>query len=424
MAERQVVHGYGGGATGALSTINALLKDDYVMDQVADLVNRTTYFLSRLTRRKATGGRMFRFSVQTGVSQGVGARAENNPLPDPGFGEYIEANGYLKWLYSQVYITGQAIKLANGTNSYKDITKQALKDARDGLSLDIARQVYGDGSGALGKVATSVTSGTVIPVTDPYGYTYATGVALPNDQRAKTFKRNMSIYIGGSNVACKITGVDNAAGTITVTPAVTVAAGNTIYRGDAVTTGQNSVGVEIAGLGAIVNNVGLEAGNKYLGIDRTNTPEWQGNVVRVNGNVGGNITEGAMQSTADLAAQTGTGAADLILTSYAVRAAYAALLQQQRRFTNPMKLDGGFDAIEFNGRPLVVDKDAPPQHMWFLRMEDLFWMMAADLQWMDEDGAPLSRIAGRDAYGATMFTYRELATDKPANHTVLKNITG
>ena len=43
---------------------------------------------------------------------------------------------------------------------------------------------------------------------------------------------------------------------------------------------------------------------------------------------------------------------------------------------------------------------------------------------MDEDGPVLSRINGRDAYGATMFTYRELATDRPANHTVLKNITG
>lgn len=408
-AGRQVVYDRGG----VLSTINALLKDEYVLNDIQNVINNSTYMLSQITSKKSTHGRQFMFGLQFGTSQGVGARGENIILPDPGFGEFEQAMGQVKYLYSTMFITGQAIASTKGGKSaLADALKTALRDARDGLQQDLGRQVWGDGTGALGVVeAPGATTSTTIPVTSPYGLTYVQA-DLDDREKVMLFRRNMNLFISGSNVYCRVTAV-NGDGTITVTPAVTVAAGNVIYRGDA--TGRTSVNNEITGITGL-----LQATGTYLGLARSGYPEWQANLMQMgNGTDGAGITEAAMRIALDTAEQNGTGAPDLIVTTYKVRRRYESLLQQQRRYTSPMNLQGGFTALEFDGQPLVVDKNTPPQRMFFLRMSDIHWMIMEDIQWMDDDGTVLHRELNKDAYKAVLYTYRELITTRPANQSVL-----
>lgn len=42
---------------GALSTIDGLLKDDYVLQQIQDQVNKSTVFFSKLRSETPTAGR-------------------------------------------------------------------------------------------------------------------------------------------------------------------------------------------------------------------------------------------------------------------------------------------------------------------------------------------------------------------------------
>lgn len=409
-AGRQVVYDRGG----VLSTINGLLKDDYVLTDIQNVVNTATYMLSQITQKKTTHGRQFMFPIQYGTSQGVGARGENITLPDPGFGEYDQALGTVKYIYSTMFITGQAIAATRGNRAaFADALKTALRDTRDGLTQDLQRQVWGDGTGALGVVVGAVTAATTVPVTDPYGLTYIQA-DLSNREKVKLFKRNMNIFISGSNVYTRVTAV-NADGTITVADAVTLADGDVIYRGDA--TGRTSVNNEITGISGL-----LQATGSYLGIDRTGFPEWQANLLQMGAGTGASITEEAMRIALDTAEQNGTGSPDLMVTSYKVRRTYEALLQQQRRYTDPMKLEGGFKALEFDGLPLVVDKDVPPQRMYFLRMADIHWMIMDDIQWMDDDGNILTRELNKDAYKAVLYTYRDLITTRPANQSVIFDI--
>lgn len=407
---REVIYDKGG----VLSTINALLKDDYLTSQIQDIVNKSTFMLSKLKKEDTTHGKQFIFPVQTGVSQGVGARGENVILPDPGFGEYEQALGNVKYLYSTMYITGQAISSTqNNKTAFADALKTALRDARDGLMLDLQRQVWGDGSGVIGVVAATATSATQ-SVTDPYGLTYV-AADLDNSEKTRLFRRNMNIFVASDDVFAKVIAV-NANGTITLAASTTLTIGSLIYRGDA--TGRTSVNNEITGITGTLLTTG-----DYLGLSRTGRPEWQANVIQVGTGTGGGITEEAMRIALDTAEINGTGAPDIIVTNHKTRRRYEGLLQAQRRFVNPMKLEGGYNAIEFDGLPLMVDRDAPPQRMFFLRLADFSWMIMEDVKWMDRDGNVLKAVEDKDAYKAVLFTYRELITKKPANQTVLFDIT-
>jgi hypothetical protein len=409
---RRVIYDRGG----ALSTINGLLKDDFVLNQIQEVVNMSTFLLSQVTSKKTTHGRQFVFPVQFGTSQGVGARGENIHLPDPGFGEYEQALGNVKYLYSTLFITGQSIAAtANNKAAFADALKTALRDAREGLRQDVQRQTWGDGTGALGVVAEAASATDTIAVTDPYGLSYVQA-DLDNQEKTKLFRRNMNVYFGGEGIYARIIGV-NGNGTITLNAPVTVPAGTVIYRGDG--TGRTSVNNEITGISGL-----LQATGSYLGLPRDGFPEWQANLMQLGDGTGGDISEESMRIAMDTAEINGTAGPDLIVTSHKVRRRYEALLQSQRRFTTPMKLQGGYNAIEFDGLPMVVDKDIPPQRMYFLRVADIHWMVMEDYNWMERDGAVLSRVEDKDAYKAVLYSYRDLITTRPANQSVIFDITG
>lgn len=412
MAQRDVIYDYGGPA----STIDGILKDHHVLNKILDLINRRTVLFSRLRTNRTTHGRQFILSVQMGTSQGVGARRENQRLPNPGWGEYEQAHGNVKYLYSTLHITGPAIESTAGNKAaYASALKQALKDCRDGLMLDMQRQVWGDGTGAIGVVADDVTGSATVEVTDPYGLTYDASDPLTPDQCVRLFKRNMNLTItdGTTTVFGTVRSVNPGAGTITLDAPITIGAGARIYRGDE--AGLTNQDGELLGLSGAISATGT-----YLGIDRDGKPEWQSNLL----DLSDSISEEAIRSALDLTEINGTGEPDLIITDYVTRRRYEALLQAQKRFVNPMELEGGFKALEFDGLPIVVDKDAPPQRMWFLRTSDWSWYSMRDIGWLDRHGAVLHPVPDFDAWKAYLTTYRELVCQRPNNQTVMFNITG
>jgi hypothetical protein len=413
MAGRNVIYDQGGGS----STINGLLKDDYVLQQIVDTVNRSTVLLSRIKSEKTTAGRKFIFPVQFGTSQGVGARGENKTLPEAGFGEYEQATGNVKYLYSTLFLTGQSMAATRGSKAaFAEVLKQALKDARDGLKLDVQRQVWQDGTGAIAKVDGVHAATTTLAVKDPFALTYSAADPLSSDLKTRLFKRNMNIYIDAATDQQAYVTAVNSNGTVTLSAAITAGDGDIIYRGnssaDATLTSKDN---EIEGLTKMVS-----ASGSYLGISRTGKPEWQGNVVQL----ADAISEEAMRIVLDTVSINGVGEPNLMITDHKTRRRYEALLQSQKRFTSPMDLEGGFKALEFDGMPLVVDKDAPAQRLWALNTEDITWMVMQEFEWMDKDGAVLTRVANKDAYEATLFGYKNLACKRPANQAVLYDIIG
>lgn len=413
MASRNVIYDAGGGSS---STIDGLLKEDYVIKQIQDTINKSTVLMNKMKTEKSTHGRQFIIPLRFGVSQGVGARAENTQLPDPGFGVYEQASGTVKYLYSQLYITGQAIAATRGSKAaFAEVLKQSLKDAREGLKLDVQRQLWGDGTGAIADVNGAVSSSTTVNVDNPYSLSYSG--TLTNSEKTRLFKKYMSLYIDSTTDVTAVVDTVNSDGSITTTSAISADDNSVIYRGDSTTTSRTSKDNEITGLTGII-----AASGTYLGVDRSNYLEWQGNLI----DASGSISEELMRQVIDTLHVQGDGTAepDLIIAGFKVRRHYETLLQAQKRFVNPMELEGGFKALEFDGMPIVVDKDAPPERMFFLHTPDLVWMQMQDFDWMDRDGAVLSRVDDYDAYKATLIGYKEMVCKKPANQAILYGITG
>ncbi len=61
--------------------------------------------------------------------------------------------------------------------------------------------------------------------------------------------------------------------------------------------------------------------------------------------------------------------------------------------------------------------------MFGLNTTRLIEFYSSDWEWMDQDGAVLSRVPNVDAYEATLFKYAEFATDARNAHFKLVDLT-
>jgi hypothetical protein len=218
-----------------------------------------------------------------------------------------------------------------------------------------------------------------------------------------------TISVSGRN----ITAVDKVAKTITIDGATvtTTATDFIVLSGD--------YNVEAMGIGGIMSPTlslqGIDpsiAGNGF----------WKPGIITNNG-TNRALSLQLMRQAADTSELDG-GKIDLITTSYGVRAAYEALLTPGVRYTSPMKLEGGYDVLEWDGRALVVDRYHESNRMHFMDMDELDLYQLSDFEWMEDDkGAALAPVPGYDKYAATMFCYETLVTYKRNAHVALLDLT-
>lgn len=409
---RSTFWGQEGGATTALSTIDGILKEDYVMKNITDTVNMQTYFLSRLTQEKTTAGRRFIFPLRFGVGEGQGNRKENETLPNEGFGEYDQAFGNVVMQYGSMYISGPAIEATEGGRAtFASALKQSLKDVRDGYRLETHRQSWGDGTGTMALVDGTVTGSVTVPVKDPYGISYNTA-QLENSQKTRVFRKNMVLWFKTSDEVRTIVGI--GAGSLTMNAVVTLIDGERIIRGDS--TALTNEDKEYFGVTA-----GVSATGTYYGIPRSGEPNWQSNIIDLNGNP---LDEDTLQAAFDTAEIEGDGVTepDLLISEHKARRLYVALLQSQKRFVNTLDLKGGFKGLDFNGTPWVVDKLCPPQRVFYMSTQDWCWFVMKNIGWIQRDGTVLKWVDQKDAYRAVLAAYRNIACKQPANQTVLEDV--
>jgi hypothetical protein len=412
-----------------LSVIDAILKNVYVMEQIANTVNKSTVLLSRLGTSESISGRKGILATQVGIHQGVGARGDNAPLPVAGWAEYINPEVTVKYLYGRFYVTGPAIAATrDNKGAFAELIKRSLKDTREGLRLDLQRQCWGPSTGIL-ALAAEAAGDTTMLVDSPFGISRY-NQSSQGEHPCKYIKRNTIVDVVDSAMSSEhdadvtVTAVSHSATATTLTQASnwtnTMADGDFVSRYNVGPTGGSQRQLEIMGLlGHVDDGTVLNSDfsiTSYQGITRASYPEYQGNVTD---NGGSDITKAVMRAQLDLCETEGDARPDLIITDYTQRSKYEQLLTPSKRFVNPMSLEGGFRALEFDGLPVVVDKDCPPEHWFFINSETLKWYQMSDWDWMDKDGSVLTKVSGYDAYEAVMYKYAELACEDPADNAVL-----
>lgn len=407
--------------TVSLSAWDALLMEDYVFGKIVGAINVATPFRDKLTRVGMTTGRERLYGVQVGASQGQGARAEGEQMPDYGAGEYEDVTLKAKYNYAPFKITGQSEEFGT-RKAFVQFAMRILKDTQEGLRLFTGRQCWGDGQGTLALVNNGgglAAGTTVIPVDSAFGVAWGS-VAT---KTTTLIKRRMSVVFGAEDNGGQgyiVTSVGSTSFTIAAPGLANAIADDTPV------SIKKSANKEIEGALLFAATASFQtavlgmATTLYHGIDRAAFPEFEGNVI----NAGAALSLPLIRAMRDAIYQrTDDEETDLMIGSTYIARDYEALLTPTQRTTIPTKLEGGHTVLEHDGLRFSKDSKAPAAMLAFFNTKAIAWAQTRDPHWL-QDGQGIMRVVpGTDAKEALLKWYSNLDVEEPRRQGLLYNIT-
>ncbi len=397
-----------------LSNFDAALKIDY-LPMIREQLNNATILLNRVERNtEDVVGKQWQLTSHYQRNSGIGARADAGALPSAGHQTYLNPYGVVKYNYGRIQVSGPTMSASkNDTGSIVRALESEIKGVTADLKKDVNYQLFNDGTAKRAIVNTDPATGTTLTVDGPGTQWLQDGMLIdivdPTSGVPCTSSTDLTITSVDSSTACTMSAAINA----------DVADNDAVVR--AGSTDDAGTSYEMMGLKGIVDDATYVT--SLHNINRSTYPHWKCSTFTNDDNSGTNrdLTLDLMQEAFSAVEKNGDSV-KLIVTTHDLRDAYAALLVADKRFVNTMDLDGGFKGLEYNGVPLVADPDAVPNTMFFVNPERLFLMQTSDWDFMDKDGAVLSRVSGYDAYEAILFLYADLTTDRPRSHSFLRDV--
>ncbi|MEQ6049486.1 phage major capsid protein [Lysinibacillus capsici] len=360
-------------------------------------LNNATPVLAVMDRdQKSVVGSEIRMALRYGRHGGIGNRSDDGDLPTPRSRQTKQAKWETKNIFGHIQISDKTMRASRGDGAFLSLLEADLEDALNDAKDDLERQLFGNGSGKMATCGTTTASNIVV-VDDTKFFaegqmvdivTAATGIVLADNR--------------------EILSVDDASSTISITGApVTTTSTDIITRA-------GNFNLELTGLEAI-----FTPDNTLYGIDRTQN-KWFNPTVKNNV---GTISEVKIQEAIDEADRRAGGKVNLMATTYGVRRAYQELLLATKRTTDTMKLKGGYDVLLYNDKPMTVSKYAPEGVLYGLDMDTFKLYHIMDWNWLDEDGAILSRVPNKAVWSAILARYMDLGMNKPAGSFKMSGIT-
>jgi hypothetical protein len=382
-----------------LSNAANVLKVRYIGTVREQLNNEILLFKQLQKQIQSVSGKSFTVPLHTGrnTAAAVG-RDDGGTLPTAGQQAYTTTIVPNKYLYSRIKITGPTIA---ATRDNAGAFVEAIQSEVDGVTKDmkraINRMLHSDGTDALG-FWTTADNATPATLDDGQGnnFVHTTGADLLDLVDASD---NSTLLSGSSGITFTITrssGVYSAAwssGTVAGS-----ADGDYLVK-------QGSLGFAMMGIRGIISDsappLGDLQGNDY----------WQAQVFGNSGTQRQLAFEDMQEVIDGIATNSDYNENDikLILCSHGMRRAYYKLCVAERRHVNTMKLDGGFQALDFNGLGLVADSQCRKNVMYFVTPDTMSIFRTSDFDWADLDGSYLARVSGEDAYEGYLFHYGNLA---------------
>ncbi|WP_042165528.1 phage major capsid protein [Paenibacillus gorillae] len=373
-----------------LGTIEDALKTDYLPEVQEQVNNGSNYFVMKLKQKAEEidgDGKEFYIAHHFGRNAGVGAGTEMGDLPDAGQQGYKGSKGNVAYVHGRLQVSNATIQASkrNETSYIRALTSE-VKGLTTDLQNFMRRVSLGDGSGKLAAFPTQAASTTL----------------TVDDVRLFFVQQIIDIYtLPNTAVATArtITAVDYDAKTITISGAAVATTAGDI----AVTKG--SLNLEPLGLAAIISKT-----KSLQGLDPATYAWWKATVMNntASPGTGRAISDLLIRSLIDRLDITSGKKVEWLAGSHGIRAAYEASLTSMKRFVNPMELEGGYKAIEFDGMPLIVDRYMPSKRIWAGNWDDLGLYHTSKLAFMDEDGSMFSRVPNKPAYEATAFCYETM----------------
>jgi len=381
-----------------------ILKEVY-LPALQELLNNATPLLKAIEKdiTPVEGGN-FVVAIHRLRNQAAAiGRSEGGTLPTAGQQGYAQAIVPVKQLYSRINVSGKAIA---ATKSNKGAFLKALESEMKYVTQDtkrgINRQLNGDGTGALAYwTSADDTSGEDVDDGLGNGSTHLQTGAVTCDLIDAS---DNSTKVGDSIVVTR-GAVGTATTAVTWTGTVSGSA-----DGDYLVL-EDTLGHEMTGIQAIISdgNPILQTGGLYS-LPVATYPDWKAVVLGSDSSAQDLSFPLIQQLISRITTESSIDEADLKMFHChpAMRDTYVKLCQDERVFYNVMKLDGGWEAVTYNGKPIVADSQARRKALFAITPSSLSLAQMAPLDFMDKDGSVFYRVGDTDAYGATAFVYQEL----------------
>lgn len=389
----------------SMASAAALVKTVY-RGGLIDLLNEDmpVYRASEKLKDQYSGGQVVR-ALRTRRNQGIGAGSDGGTLPKIGKSTNVNATILAKFNWLRFGITAGLIKASQSNEgSFVRGFSNEMKMSYNDFKTDMNRQLCSDGTGTVAQTSTSAVASNTLVISGR-----STGEpALKYIDVDFTFDivRSGTVIASGITVtSISVGGPATSTATVILDQPVTSSVGDLLIR-----SGSN--GSEVQGL-----FYALDGGTSTVyGIDRTQALAYQGNVTNA---ASAALSLIGMQTVFNEGLRRGNaGSYNAIFTDFSSLGMYQKLLTPDKRYANTTEGDGSFGNkgkfyLEFNGIPVVPDKDMPVK-MAFLPSEVLKWYILCELEVADETGTPYIAQTDSDSFETRLRFWGNMFNEQPA----------
>lgn len=407
-----------------ITNASNILKIFYV-SPLQEQLNHATVLLDRIGREDniPVQGKTFTVPLHTTRNKTAGSgRADEGTLPTAGQQGYQVAVVPAKYIYGRIQISGPTIAATkSNTGAFVRALDSEIRGLERNMKRSVNRQLHSDGTDPLAFwTAADNTSGTNVDDGQGNAFVHLDSGATTVDVIDAS---DHSTVLGDSIV---LTLGAEAAANYAVTWTGTVAGS---ADGDYAVM-EDTLGNQLMGIRGIIDNAdppnikgGLASGLHGLAVA---TYPWWTAAVYANSGTNRALSFALMQkplSKIAISSDFGEDGVKFLMSNVFVRDEYVKLCLVEKRFVNKLNLDGGWEGIEFNGKPYVVDPQCRRNVIYYVTPETMSIFRMADFSFMERDGSMFSRVSNTDAYEAVMFAYMDLGCRVRNGNGILKDIT-
>ncbi len=437
---------------GAGGFYTSVLRDHF-LPEVADGINHDYVLLKRFEAladsSMVEGNSFVKHPVHTGRNVtavgavGYSSAGARGKLPDPLAQQYAQYSYPIRSVYARILVDALADDASQtDVDSWLRARESELAGVRDDLAREEQRMLHNDGSGILGETTSfGDTSSTIILNQQIESPATATGM----DPTYWFDVNGRYLAFLKSNIATLKEVIVTAKTTTTITygAAGADAAAYVFVKANTGTTASptaaqsSGLAREPMGIAGIFSDANTQNGaitipgsyfesslaNTFQGITITGNTFNQANVL-ANGGVARILTEAVMQQGWSRTDKVLQGKISCGITSFGVRDAFADQLLTYRRQVNTMALGAGFTALEYNGKPIIADRDCYPNRMYLMDESEFrqHIMGSGKYRFRDEQGSIFLSLPDEHAYQITLFRRWTYGVMARARQTIITDL--